>query len=1131
MSRLYGDPLYGPQAMPGADSFYGVPGVRRRRGLPAVDPAEADATLSTLAEDAVGGLGYVGKLLDKTFGGRAVRGLLGGAPRELLSVLPLSDTLGITDERDAVYGRQLLENAGVLRPDDDPNSFGWGDAAGVAAEIALDPATYLGFGTLTRAGDVARRAAGLGRTGTAQRLAGFAARESDVAAAAANAGVDLPTMSARLGYGTPDAPLMSRAVEDMARAEGVTIQPRFLVDAAGTAADNPERATPLAGALGVGIPFLGKTPILTEGPLANAIARGLPAAVSAPVRAVDATSEYLTGFSPRRAARQLFDTDVKGMYDPRMQALAEQVTTPREQALRAEGMAQYARTLNELDPLLAGKTPAEVRTAMRLGRAAAEQAAADPALLAAGDAAFGPAGVRALQAAGDRTGQITRALATPARDLGVDIPDLVDASIQYMTRQKDVLPRRPGESVFSYVARSAKEYSARNASMNARLDLFKDLPGGTDQINSFVRDPMMSGRSSPMTELQIGAAIRADIAARGVTVTKELHAKSEALAKFLKTLPDDYAKTGRGYFSDDLPADMLAAINRTSASRAAAETFYEAVGRFSRPLGTEAGDVPLDRVLGSAALTGRDANGASIALQKVGERLGIGPNDVARYGVPAEIASDLRRLNQAWENPAELKPVLAAWDAFGQLFKTHLTAPFVAFHTRNAATGLFNMWRNDALDMGALADGYKVVRGEGLAAPLPGMRGANPTAELYEELIGNGVAYTPRPSQLSDVVGTGGEQILRRPNLPRNSGKGLAGDAQDWLKGFVPKSLAEANPLNVQGVGRDEDVFTWVKQMRAAGQSVDDWTRVSHYLALRRKGYNPAAAALEVKKYQLDYTDLTNFERQAMKRVVPWYSYTRRNLPPILEDLATNPAKLAGTTRVVTRGRTPGEYTPAYVAEGAAIPVPGGGDGTQRYIRSFGLPVEDEAVKTIGNLLHGDVQRAGQSLLGMTVPQIRVPAEQVFGVQLMSGRPLHELRPSPTLQAAAGGNEQVGRWLTQLLNASPLSRVGSTVDRVVDERKPLWLRGINVTTGVNVGDVDVAVQRDADMQRMLERLLTGHPGVRRQQGVYLNADAVREGRVAPEDLRLYAMYLDAQARTKAANEARRAQQQAGISPR
>jgi hypothetical protein len=72
--------------------------------------------------------------LDKLTGGRAIRGLLGGKPQELLSVIPGSDALGLTNESDRVSGKDLLGLKGSdgLLP----------SLAGTAAEIALDPSTY-----------------------------------------------------------------------------------------------------------------------------------------------------------------------------------------------------------------------------------------------------------------------------------------------------------------------------------------------------------------------------------------------------------------------------------------------------------------------------------------------------------------------------------------------------------------------------------------------------------------------------------------------------------------------------------------------------------------------------------------------------------------------------------------------------------------------------------------------------------------------------------------------------------------------------------------------------------------------------------------------------------------------------
>lgn len=63
-------------------------------------------------------LGYIGDSLDKATGSRALRGTLAGKPRELLSVVPFSDRLGLTDERDITSGRNLTDAAGITSAGD-----------------------------------------------------------------------------------------------------------------------------------------------------------------------------------------------------------------------------------------------------------------------------------------------------------------------------------------------------------------------------------------------------------------------------------------------------------------------------------------------------------------------------------------------------------------------------------------------------------------------------------------------------------------------------------------------------------------------------------------------------------------------------------------------------------------------------------------------------------------------------------------------------------------------------------------------------------------------------------------------------------------------------------------------------
>lgn len=174
-NNLYGakpsildDPLSAMQ-----HSLYGKP-------VPLPDnQAEApddESLLDELANKGMSALQYVGETLDKTFGGRTIRGLLGGeGPAALAHLIPFSDSLGLTDDRgllgsnlianknDVPSGRGLLEQAGILDKKTEPG-FDLGDVAGMAAEIGLDPASWLSGGATalekSAGGQIATKALG-----------------------------------------------------------------------------------------------------------------------------------------------------------------------------------------------------------------------------------------------------------------------------------------------------------------------------------------------------------------------------------------------------------------------------------------------------------------------------------------------------------------------------------------------------------------------------------------------------------------------------------------------------------------------------------------------------------------------------------------------------------------------------------------------------------------------------------------------------------------------------------------------------------------------------------------------------------------------------------------------------------
>lgn len=1016
---------------------------------PAVLSPEEASTLGGLMEGGLGGLAYLGKVLDKTFGGRALRGLLGGRPNELLSVLPFSDTLGITDERDVVRGERLLSDLGVLDTGD--TSFG-ATLAGVGAEIALDPSLYFGAG-------VPRAVAKLG-------------------------GV--------LGRGT------GAAVE---AATGL----------------NPYRG---AGNL-----------------LGAARDRVVP-----PIRA-------------------LFDTGVAGTHIGAVQDnVALPVFTPQLRAGRdAEEM--FAAEANSLLEPLAKRTPQSqqvLNDAMtEIGEGFTQ--AGRSRLAAAG---YTPDEIDQVAGLAGRLQGRTREFLAAERGEGLlskDLVDLPDWKLRENQAAIDAgLPPR-WEAQAGYLPRTLAPYPGSDMPFGrvtkgqagggsefqlGREEFLLGVPGGTTKLNEFARDANLSGATRAFTPDQAANFFAEHVTGLPVTqipLNSPALTQGRHLADFFENLRPEAMQNG--LFNTDIVGNVLArgreSARQVASAKAAMRTVDPAAG-FVKPVALfEQSGQPYVRVtefLDSQMLKGTDATtGTPIAREVTARLLGIDTanplwqRDLAHFAIPKDVAIDVGRMGQAWVTPETMRPILGVWDSFVNLFKTALTAPFPAFHVRNGVSGFFNMWRDGIAPPAMVANSAEmlsVMRGgrlsDDVAARLyPGLDAEAATKAFRTELIGNRIAFV-RGGQTSEVVGgqlgsAAGPGGMLAKDVPAvgaaamrpitedlgtfgNTLWGQGGDGTSWRK--VPEMVG------VFGGTRDTNPL--VAAGRMAGNTVEDTVRGTHYLSKRLMGQTPADAKLATMKYQIDYADMTNFEREVMKRLFPWYAFSRKNLPPLLEDLAKQPGRITPFVRLATGSRTEGEFVPPWVAEGSSVRLPGAPDGFSRYISSFGLPFEDEAIKTLGAAVQGDSRRTFQQLFGMSQPFVKLPAEIATGTQMFSGRRLEDLRPYEFADLGGLLPEDRARQLSQLIANSPASRFASSADKFLDDRKGAIPSLVNMLTGVRVTDVDEAVVRERAAADLLRNRLRGQPGVRSRDDVYVPRELVPT--LDPADLQLYNLLREVEAR-------------------
>lgn len=137
--------------------------------------------------------------------------------------------------------------------------------------------------------------------------------------------------------------------------------------------------------------------------------------------------------------------------------------------------------------------------------------------------------------------------------------------------------------------------------------------------------------------------------------------------------------------------------------------------------------------------------------------------------------------------------------------------------------------------------------------------------------------------------------------------------------------------------------------VRRAFLNREDLPRLATAIHALREGATYEEAAAKVAGAHFDYADLTPFERNVARRIMPFYTWTARNVPLQAKRLVTNPGKFAAYQKVrenAAQLSQPDEIDPKTQAlykqlEAAGVKLPG---GWEKYLtayeqRNAGVPV------------------------------------------------------------------------------------------------------------------------------------------------------------------------------------------------
>lgn len=171
-----------------------------------------------------------------------------------------------------------------------------------------------------------------------------------------------------------------------------------------------------------------------------------------------------------------------------------------------------------------------------------------------------------------------------------------------------------------------------------------------------------------------------------------------------------------------------------------------------------------------------------------------------------------------------------------------------------------------------------------------------------------------------------------------------------------------------------------------------------------------------VKKVLFDPDNLSPFEKNTLKRVIPFYTFTKQNLMFHADNIMKNTSKYNRLIKTFneTYDALPEESYRTYQKENMQIPVGMDADGNVATLKT-NLPVSD-----LGEYLSNPLQR----LVSSTSPLIKAPFEKVTGKDTFTGQDLYKSTP-----------DQLASWLgidsitTGQLNK--IDKIGEDIDNDV----------------------------------------------------------------------------------------------------
>lgn len=437
------------------------------------------------------------------------------------------------------------------------------------------------------------------------------------------------------------------------------------------------------------------------------------------------------------------------------------------------------------------------------------------------------------------------------------------------------------------------------------------------------------------------------------------------------------------------------------------------------------------------------------------------------------------------------------FDALTSLFKRSVTGLFAPFHVRNYMSGMiqnFETLGKDALNPKNIAIGQKIAWLMGKGKDIPAG-----TIELGGKTMSFKKLMQPFVDRFS------GDTFYNADfDMALKSGSELKSVAGLFSKRRMKETLKTA------GLGQEAIPF---KVGRAVGQFIEHQQKATAYVTALGQGKAIPEALRLAEAAGFDYRALTRFESQIMRRIIPFYSFTRKNIELQLKTLGENPQRINQVLRFFGNiGETISEEEkqnlPTFIRESIGIKLQDTPEGLKQYISSFGTPIEAftqlfgknpilRTISTFNPLLKVPIEIGigKDSFRQRDLKDVYTANEYKMAPQVIKDlleikeveKPVYEKRGEKLIKI--GTKTQYVADPTRLLIARSLftSRGVSYLDQVFGNDLKGFVKFLKTTTGIKPQQIDIEAQayyKTRDQQRELEDLLIRHGILKEFRNVY-----------------------------------------------